>query len=121
MNNSKPSQMQASNHESKQSDVTKCDIGERLEKVDDVFRSPLSSSSSMTQPMKRSEEDTENLQDVKMNEDNVRASFQRDNSNVNDNYDSNGVIESDVEDNAAGLDVMQVTMCHYDMKKVCTD
>ena len=68
------------------------DMVQRLSTIDDVFRSTVSSSSSssLTQPMKHSAEDYENLQDVKMEQDKVRDTLQEDDEGDSDKHLDNG-------------------------------
>ena len=80
-----------------------------LKKIDDVFRSSLSSSSSssMTQPMKHGREDLENAEDVRMDEDNnkkddVTTYTAKDDSKENE--------DNDLDDVVGGNIVMQVNL-----------
>ena len=86
------------------------DMVQRLSTIDDVFRSTVSSSSSssLTQPMKHSAEDYENLQDVKMEQDKVRDTLQEDDEGDSDKHLDNG---------GDSRCVMQVNIMSHRIKK----
>lgn len=87
-------------------------VDKRLDKVDDVFRSSLASSSSVTPSMKHSREDLENVEDVKMDEDIVRNNFRKDDiATCTANDDGKENDENDLDDDVvSGHSVMQVNL-----------
>ena len=78
-----------------------------LKKIDDVFRSSLSSSSSITQPMKHCTEDLENAEDVRMDEDNTKKDDLPTYTAKDDSIEND---DNDLDDVVGGNVVMQVNL-----------